>query len=122
MSVDTTIYGELTQPFRWVDNIDNAVLAAHPKARMLEEVSFFSTIAGVTLVANERWNMLKASRRRFNVTVEGTTFLTLADYAGQCPAALLTCKRWGLSAGRTVLLVRFETDYAKNEQRIVAWG
>ena len=122
MSVDTTIYGELTQPFRWVDNIDNAVLAAHPKARMLEEATFFSTIAGVTLVANERWNMLKVSRRRFNVVVEGTVFLTLADYAGQCPSAVLTCKRWGLSAGRRVLLVRFETDYAKNEQRIVAWG
>ena len=122
MAVDVITYGELTQPFRWVDNIDNTVLAAFPKARSLEEPTFFSTIAAVSTIGTERWNLLKASRRRFNITVDGVDFLTLADYAGQCPSALLTCTRWGLSAGRRVLLVKFETDYSKHEQRIVAWG
>lgn len=122
MAIDTIVYGELTQPFRWVDNIDNTVLTAFPKARMLEEATFFSTIAGTKVIADERWNMLKATRRRFNLAVEGVDFLALTDYAGQCPSAILTCSRWGLAAGKRVLLIRFETDYGKNEQRIVAWG
>jgi hypothetical protein len=122
MSIDAAVYGELTQPFRFADNIDSTVLSAYPLARAIEAVTPFSQVAGLETVATERFNLLKVQRRRFLVTVEGADYVTASDFAGQCPAAVLKSSRFGLSAGRTMVIVKFEVDYGTNVTRLLLWG
>lgn len=122
MPVDTTVFGELTKPFRFADISDNAILTAFPLARAVEAPSFFSVVADVEAIANERFSLLSVPRRRFLVTVEGTDFIVPDDFAGQCPCAMLRCSRWGLSAGRRVAIVKFTIDYANDRTQLLVWG
>jgi hypothetical protein len=122
MPVDPTIYGELTQPFRWIDNIDPAVLEAYPLARAVEAQTPFSTLAGTEVVGDARFELLSRHRRRFLVSVDEPDYIRPSDFAGQCPSAILRSRRWGLSAGRRMLIVKFESDYARNETRLLLWG
>ena len=122
MSVASTVYGELTQPFRYSDQQDSAVLTAYPLARSVEAITAVSNISDLEALALERFGLLKVPRRRFLVTVEGPDYLAASDFAGSAPAAILKCKRWGLAAGRKVLIVKFESDYAANVTRLLVWG
>jgi hypothetical protein len=71
MAIDPTTFGELTKPYRFVDEQSAGVLAAFPLARSVEDAGFLSTIAGVQAVADERFGLLSVYRRRFLVTIEG---------------------------------------------------
>jgi hypothetical protein len=122
LSVDATTYGELTQPFRWEDRQDAANLAAFPLARSVEAVSAFSDMAGLKTVHDERFELLAKQRRRFLVTVKGADYVVASSFAGQAPGAILKATRWGLSAGRRVLIVKFETDYGADVTRLLVWG
>lgn len=122
MPVDSTVYAELTKPFRIADDSDSAVLAAYPFARAIEAISFFSEIAAVQVACDERFELLSAARRRFLLIVEGTDYIAPDDFAGQCPSAILKCARYGLAAGRRVLIVKFTVDYANNRTHLLVWG
>lgn len=122
MPVGNATWGELTQPFRWIDNQDDELLAAFPLARSMEIPTYFSNITGLEAIANERFWLLSEYRRRFDVTVEGVDYLKPADFENTCPGCVLTCAKWGLSAGRRMLIVQFAIDYAANETRLVLWG
>lgn len=123
MSVEATTYAELTQPFRWIDRVDPAILAAHPLARSVEAVTPVSTVLDLEVIAVERNSLLSPPRRRFLLTVEGADYITASDFAGSAPAAMLKCERFGLSgAGRRVLIVKFEVDYGANVTRLLVWG
>ena len=122
MSVDSSIYGELTQPYRYIDKQDATLLARFPLARSVEAMTGFSTISGMQTVADERFALLTGLRRRFLLVLEGCDYITPSDFSGSAPAATLKADRYGLSGGRRVVIVKFETDYGRNQTRLLVWG
>lgn len=123
MPVENATWGELTQPFRWVDRQDADLLAAFPLARAVEVPTAFSDMTQLEKIADERFWLLSEYRRRFFVAVEGADYVRPSDFAGTCPGAILKSRRWGLpEAGLRVLIVKFESDYAANETRLLLWG
>lgn len=122
MPVADATWGELTQPFRWIDKQDADLLAAFPLARAVEVPTFFSNMTELEQIAEERFWLLSEYRRRFEVTVEGCDYIKPSDFEGTCPGTLLKCAKYGLSAGRRMLIVKFLIDYGANETRLTLWG
>lgn len=85
--------------------------------------TFFESMADVDAAATERFNLLKADRRRFEVTVaELLSFTGGLDFSTATPAATVIDDEKA-AAGIVGAIVSIEAlDFETGATRVVVWG
>lgn len=117
-----SIYSFITQPFRYSVQSDSAVRTAYALARQVEIASALTNMTDANVVAAELFNILKSPRQRFDVPVIGVDIMTIDQFDGQVPCALLMSSRWGLSAGKLVAIPDFTIDLSSGQTVLRCWG
>lgn len=117
-----SVFGFITQPFRYATKIDAAVRSTYELARQVELDTALTSLADANALATELFDILKAPRQRFDVPVLGVDVVNLAMYDGQAPCAMLTHSRFDLSAGKLVIIPDFTIDLAAGQTVLRCWG
>lgn len=117
-----SVYTFITKPFRYSVQSDTAVRTAYSLAKQVEINSALTNMADADTVALELFNILKSPRQRFDVPVIGVDVVNLAMYDGLPPCATLLSDRWGLSAGKLVVIPDFTIDLSAGQTVLRCWG
>ncbi len=122
MTVDPTIYGFISQPYRYAQSSDVNVQNDYEQARIVEVPGVFTDLTDAESVNSVLFDMIKAPRRRFTVEVDGTDVISLDDFDGETPCFTIKSNRYGLSAGLLVIAIGVQINASKNITSIDCWG
>ncbi len=117
-----SVYSFITEPFRFVDKFDAGVRASYELARQIEIEGAFTSLANADTVAQILFDILKSPRQRFDVPVLGVDIINLGMFDGQVPAATLISDRFGLTAGKPVIIPDFTIDLNAGQTILRCWG
>jgi hypothetical protein len=117
-----SIFSVITQPYRYSVQIDATVRTTYELARQVEIESALTNLADADAVALELFNILKFPRQRFDVPVIGVDVVNLSMYDGLPPCATLTDSRFGLQAGKLIVIPDFTIDLSVGQTVLRCWG
>ena len=117
-----SVFAFITQPFRYSAKSDASVRTTHTLARQVEVEGALTNLTDADVVAQELFDILKFPRQRFDVPVLGVDVINLSMYDGQPPCATLLDNRFGLSAGKLVVIPDFTIDLSAGQTVLRCWG
>jgi hypothetical protein len=124
MPATATRIGFVTQATRNVVASDSAVttkygaLARDTRDEPIE--SFFDDTADAQAMLDERFALLKADRRRFQVALSGVETGLALDYSQAAPAATLIDAERAMNGACAI--VEIGVDFGANKSILTVWG
>lgn len=116
------VYNFITQPWRYATQQDVTIKTNYPLAREVEIEGAYTALSDATTMSLTLFNILKAPRQRFDVPVLGIDVVTPAMFDGAAPCATLFHSRFGLSAGKLVIIPDFTIDFGNGQTILRCWG
>jgi hypothetical protein len=84
--------------------------------------SFFDTISDVQAICDERFNLLKGDRRKFQISVSGLLSFTGAlDFSQTAPAVTVLDDEKNASLAAAIVSI-VGKDYDSNKTTVICWG
>lgn len=125
MTATAARIGLITTEFRTVESKDTGVQTDYGKDARDSGTdpveTFFDSMTDVQAICTERFNLLKADRRRFKQIVNtAVSFTGALDFSQTTPAAHVIDADRG--ADLTGAIVEISIDYGSNRTTIVTWG
>lgn len=120
MSIDPQRYGLITNEFRWREAYNPALEVDYIKARELEVGTHFD-LATIGVVLNDLFGVVGEFRRRFQLDIVGTDYISPDDFVPKTPARYLTAPEFGLSM-HPVIVTRCAISEEENLTVLEVWG
>lgn len=116
------VFNFITQPWRYATQADLSIRNTYELARVVEIEGAYTSLADATTVSSVLFDILKSPRQRFDVPVLGVDIITPGMFDGQTPCAMLTHSRFGLSAGKLVIIPDYTIDPGSGQTILRCWG
>lgn len=117
-----SVYSFITNPWRYAEASDQTVRTLYPLARTIQIDGKLTNLSDAEAVKTEIFNLVKSQRFRFEVVVSGVDIVTPNSFDGAPLCATLSSDRFGLQAGRLVLIPDFTINLNKGETTLRCWG
>jgi hypothetical protein len=124
MAATSAHIGFIVQEFRTVTSgPDSGVVTKYGSmARSTDEPleTFFHSVADAQAICDERHNLLKADRRRFQQTISGEAFGNALTYETTMPCVtVIDTER---AANFTAIVAEISIDYESGRTSVMTWG
>lgn len=120
MPIDVGRYGYLVQEFRYLQQYDEDLDTKYKRARELDIPTNLS-MANIETLIIDMFGVIGSVRRRFEVIVAGTDYISINDFSGSVPARLFTAPEFGVE-DLPVIITAAVIKESEDVTELELWG